>query len=143
MNYTDVLNPQWANAEHSAINVLLGTETLAAMPFTATPDDSTDYGPEIYQRAVAGDFGEIAAYEPPTEAALLPAARSQLKRLMQDAGLVVAPLQDAVDLDLATEQQVEQLSAWKYYRIELSEVPHQAGWPRTIDWPVKPVPLSP
>ena len=110
MNYSDALSPQWANAEHSAINVQLVTETLAAMPFTATPDDSTDYGPEIYQRAVAGDFGEIAAYEPPTDAALLPAARSLLKRLMQDASLVVAPLQDAVDLDQATAQQVEQLN---------------------------------
>ena len=138
MNYSDALSPQWANAEHSAINVQLVTETLAAMPFTATPDDSTDYGPEIYQRAAAGDLGDIAAYEPPTEAALLPAARAQLKRLMQDAGLVVAPLQDAVDLGVATERQVEQLSAWKFYRIELSEVPQQAGWPRTIEWPIKP-----
>ncbi|MNF11580.1 Caudovirales tail fiber assembly protein [compost metagenome] len=62
---------------------------------------------------------------------------------MQDAGLAVAPLQDAVDLGVATEEQVEQLSAWKFYRIELSEVPQQAGWPRTIEWPVKPDPLSP
>lgn len=139
MNYSDALSPQWANAEHSAINVQLVTETLAAMPFTATPEDSTDYGPEIYQRAVAGDFGEIAAYEPPTEAALLPAARAQLKRLMQDAGLVVAPLQDSVDLGVATERQVEQLSAWKFYRIELSEVPHQPGWPSSIEWPVMPM----
>ncbi|MGO4003741.1 tail fiber assembly protein [Pseudomonas fluorescens] len=141
MNYTDVSNPQWANAEHSAINLLLVTETLASMPFTATPDDSTNYGPEIYQRAVAGDFGEIADYEPPTDAALLPAARAQLKRLMQDAGLVVAPLQDSVDLGVATERQVEQLSAWKFYRIELSEVPHQPEWPVSIVWPV--VPMTP
>ncbi|POA21519.1 hypothetical protein C1886_04395 [Pseudomonas sp. FW300-N1A1] len=143
MNYTDVLNPQWANAEHTAINLLLVAVGLGAMPFTATPDDSTDYGPEIFQRAVAGDFGEIAAYEPPSDAALLPAARSQQKRLMQDAGLAVAPLQDAVDLGVATDEQVEQLSTWKYYRIELSEVPQQVGWPRTIEWPVKPDPLSP
>jgi hypothetical protein len=138
MNYTDVLNPQWANAEHTAITLLLVTEGLGDIPFTATPDDSTDYGPEIYQRTVDGEFGEIAPYEPPTDAALLPAARTQLKRLMQDAGLAVAPLQDAVDLDLATSQQIEQLGLWKLYRIELSEVPQQAGWPRTMEWPVKP-----
>lgn len=143
MMYTNVLNPQWANAEQTAINLVLVTETLGDIPFTASPEDTTSYGPEIYERVVAGEFGEIAAYEPPSDAALLPAARSEQKRLMQNAGLAVAPLQDAVDLDVATEQQVEQLTAWKHYRIELSEVPQQAGWPRTIDWPVKPVPLNP
>ena len=138
MIYTDVLSPQWANAEQTAINLVLTTEPLGDIPFTASPDDTTSYGPEIYERVVAGEFGEIAAYEPSSDAALLPAARSQQKRLMQDAGLAVAPLQDAVDLGVATDEQVEQLSAWKFYRIELSEVPQQAGWPRTIEWPIKP-----
>ncbi|WP_339548342.1 tail fiber assembly protein [Pseudomonas sp. RA_35y_Pfl2_P32] len=138
MIYTDVLSPQWANAEQTAINLVLTTETLGDIPFTASPDDTTSYGPEIYERVVAGEFGEIAAYAPPADIALLPAASAQLKRLMQDAGLAAAPLQDAVDLDLATAQQVEQLALWKLYRIELSEVPQQAGWPRTIEWPIKP-----
>lgn len=32
-------------------------------PFTATPDDiHTVYGPLIYQRAVAGEYGEVAPY---------------------------------------------------------------------------------
>ncbi|MNO06414.1 Caudovirales tail fiber assembly protein [compost metagenome] len=57
---------------------------------------------------------------------------------MHEAGLAVAPLQDAVDLDLATAQQVEQLGLWKLYRIELSEVPQQSGWPRDIAWPKRP-----
>ena len=138
MNYTDVLSPQWANTEHTAINLMLVTAEMGAIPFTATPDDSTDYGPEIYGRVVAGEFGENAAYEPPSDAALLPAARAQQKRLMQEAGLTVAPLQDAVDLGVAPAEQVEQLTAWKFYRLELSEVPQQAGWPRTMEWPDTP-----
>ncbi|WP_095143476.1 tail fiber assembly protein [Pseudomonas sp. Irchel s3b6] len=138
MNFLDVLNPQWANAEHTAINVMVVEETLGELPFTAMPNDSTEYGPEIFMRAAAGEYGDVAAYEPPSDAALLPAARSQQKRLMQDAGLAAAPLQDAVDLGVATDEQVEQLTAWKFYRIELSEVPQQAGWPRAIEWPVTP-----
>ncbi len=50
MNYTNVLAPQWGNAAHTAINLILVTEELGAIPFTATPDDSTSYGPEIYAR---------------------------------------------------------------------------------------------
>lgn len=138
MNYTNVLTPQWMDAAHTAINLMLVTEGLGTIPFTAAHHDSTSYGPEIYARVVAGEYGEIAAYEPPTDAELLPAAKSQQQRLMHEAGLAVAPLQDALDLGLATAAQVEDLNAWKRYRIELSEVPQQAGWPRTMEWPVKP-----
>lgn len=33
------------------------------VPFIARPDDSTEYGPELYLRAVAGEFGPIAPAE--------------------------------------------------------------------------------
>ncbi|MCY1439113.1 Caudovirales tail fiber assembly protein, lambda gpK [compost metagenome] len=137
------MSPRWANAEHTAINLALVIEELGEIPFTATPDDSTDYGPEIFQRAVAGEFGEIAAYAPPSDAALLPPARVQQQRRMQAAGLAVAPLQDAVDLGVATAEQIAQLQAWKRYRIELNAMPEQPGWPRTLEWPVPPDQLTP
>lgn len=31
-----------------------------------------------------------------------------------------------------------QVAAWRTYRQELRDVPEQAGYPRTINWPVKP-----
>jgi hypothetical protein len=34
------------------------------VPFTAAPNDSEAHGREIYQRIVAGEFGEIAPFEP-------------------------------------------------------------------------------
>jgi hypothetical protein len=34
--------------------------------FTATPDDIEDYGRELYAKALAGDFGDIAPYVPQT-----------------------------------------------------------------------------
>lgn len=36
------------------------------IPFTASPDDVEPLGPEIYSRAVAGEFGPIAPYVAPT-----------------------------------------------------------------------------
>lgn len=36
------------------------------MPFGATPYDPMPYGAELYNRAVAGEFGPIAPYVPPT-----------------------------------------------------------------------------
>ena len=54
------------------------------------------------------------------------------------ADYAIAPLQDAVDLDDATDAEVAALKAWKKYRVALSRVPDQAGYPDAIDWPVSP-----
>lgn len=138
MIYTDVIHPQWANTKQSAINLVLVTDAHGELPFTATAQDSTEYGPQIFARVVAGEFGEIGAFAPPSDADVLPAAQTTLKLKMQDAGLAVAPLQDAVDLQVATQEQMARLTAWKRYRVKLSEVPRQAGWPRDMLWPVPP-----
>ncbi|MDD1977108.1 tail fiber assembly protein [Pseudomonas putida] len=50
----------------------------------------------------------------------------------------IAPLQDAVDLEEATETEAAKLKAWKKYRIALNRVPDQPGYPDTIDWPTPP-----
>ncbi|MNG08838.1 Caudovirales tail fiber assembly protein [compost metagenome] len=54
------------------------------------------------------------------------------------ADKAIAPLQDAVDIDDATEAEVLLLKAWKKYRVALNRVPEQAGYPATIEWPVAP-----
>ena len=54
------------------------------------------------------------------------------------ADTAIAPLQDAVDIDDASEAEVLQLKAWKKYRVALNRLPEQPGYPTTIDWPVAP-----
>lgn len=54
------------------------------------------------------------------------------------ADYAIAPLQDAVDLDDATDTEVAALKAWKKCRVALSRVPDQPGYPDAIDWPVSP-----
>ena len=69
MKISNINSPRYSNAESTAITVNLDIEsptlTKSNIPFTATPDDTTDYGPDIYQRALAGEFGEIAEYVAP------------------------------------------------------------------------------
>ncbi|MNO00757.1 Caudovirales tail fiber assembly protein [compost metagenome] len=64
------------------------------------------------------------------------AAETAARREVADNA--IAPLQDAVDLDEATETEVAALKAWKKYRIALIRVPDQPGYPDTIDWPAPP-----
>lgn len=54
------------------------------------------------------------------------------------ANTKIAPLQDAVDLGIATEQETADYNAWRGYRVYISRVPTQAGYPLSVDWPVAP-----
>lgn len=73
MVYTNPHSPVWANAEHTCINLLVTFDWLPEeVPFTAAPWDVEEHGRELYQRAMDGEFGEIAEYSAPvpTEAQL-------------------------------------------------------------------------
>lgn len=62
-------NPKWAHYDHRAINLEVDFDELDEeyVEFTAHPDDIVSWGPELYNRAVAGEFGEIAEFEVPVD----------------------------------------------------------------------------
>ena len=64
MQIKNVKTPQWANAEHTLIDVTLETDTYGEIPFSASPDDVEAHGREIFADAVAGKFGPIGEYVP-------------------------------------------------------------------------------
>lgn len=64
------------------------------------------------------------------------AAEAQKQYLLSEATEAIAPLQDAVDLDMATPEEKALLKAWKKYRVLLSRVDTTLA--SDIDWPVKP-----
>jgi hypothetical protein len=66
MNYTNVTNPIWTNAEHTMINCIVTFETIGTVPFTANPlDTSNPSSKQIFDQCVAGDYGVVAEYVPP------------------------------------------------------------------------------
>ncbi|EFC9641158.1 TPA: tail fiber assembly protein [Escherichia coli] len=56
--------------------------------------------------------------------------------LMQVASEHIAPLQDAVDLEIATEEETLLLEAWKKYRVLLNRVDTSTA--PDIEWPALP-----
>lgn len=58
--------------------------------------------------------------------------------LLAVAALRIAPLQDAVDVDDATPNDVAMLKKWKQYRVALNRIDQQSGYPTEIEWPVEP-----
>ncbi|MET3715363.1 tail fiber assembly protein [Pseudomonas sp. PvP001] len=65
-------------------------------------------------------------------------AKAELARRRAAADYAIAPLQDAVDLDDATDVEAAALKAWKKYRVALGRVPSQIGWPAASEWPSPP-----
>lgn len=82
---------------------------------------------------VAGDDGYPAWTDipPPTAEEIKRDADYKKSELLAQATIVIAPLQDAVDLDMATEEEAAALLAWKKYRVLLNRVDtSNPVWPK-------------
>ncbi|MEY1162549.1 tail fiber assembly protein [Providencia manganoxydans] len=67
---------------------------------------------------------------------LIAEAEQQKQSLLAEANNAIAPLQDAVDLGMAIDEEEAQLTAWKKYRVLLNRVDISTA--PEINWPEKP-----
>lgn len=146
-------DPRWSDQSHSAIVLMVifseTKELYGEMPFAASPDDSEPYGVELFERAVAGEFGEV---QEPTKDMVQAQVMSQRVGLSAVATATInglAPeletLHDAVRLSAATADQEAaipakqaELDAWRLYRVRLAQLDSQADYPLSVDWPEVP-----
>lgn len=82
---------------------------------------------------------ESPAIEQPQAVSPLAVAQTEIGQRRSIADVAIAPLQDAADIDEATEAETALLKEWKRYRVALNRLPEQPGYPTEIDWPVPPV----
>lgn len=111
------------------------------------PDDALAVGEGVYQYLiqrvtegkiiVADDNGyPVLADRPaPTPEQLMAQAEDERKRLLTLAAEKIAPLQDAADLDMASDEERAALTAWRKYRVLLNRVDTSAT---EITWPEVP-----
>ncbi|WP_338919205.1 phage tail assembly chaperone [Pseudomonas silesiensis] len=146
--------PRWNNAEHTSLNLQVTfaetAETLGEMPFTASPEDNEAHGRDLFARAVALEFGPV---QEPSSEVVAQATLRTLYRLQAQASATIATqqvalatLQDALRLELATAAEAAtlplkqaQLDAWCAYRVYLSRLDSQPGFPASVEWPAPPV----
>lgn len=105
------------------------------------PDDAVSISDEIYNKFQTTPQGKIRQAgkdglpvwgdaTAQTKEQLIAAATAQRDSLMAEATAAIAPLQDAVDLDMATDQEKQQLLDWKKYRIALIRIDSsKPSWP--------------
>jgi len=120
--------PQWCDAEHTGVNVLIRWDGWdAELPFTATKDDPEAHGQQIYQNILAGVYGEIAEFVPPEPPTAEEVARKV--REERDVRLAMTDWTQMPDVPEATKLK------WSAYRQALRDVPLQPSFPFTVVWP--------
>lgn len=70
------------------------------------------------------------------EAAELASILKERDNRLREAAMRIAPLQYAVDLGDATQQEQSALQDWKRYCVALNRIEQQAGYPLEVEWPV-------
>ena len=147
--YTQVRNLKWFDPDHTILDmeVNFDHEDDDWVPFTAMPTDVEGHGLELYNRALAGDFGAIEAWSAPadlTSEESMELLRERRTAMLEETDYIEMPTKWAT---LTTKQQ----TAWSTYRNALRDLPSDypnaiLGWDneentdtwRNITWPTKP-----
>lgn len=120
--------PVWGDREGSVINLVVRFSHIPDhdVPFTASPDDNTEHGRELFSRAKFGEYGEIAPYSGPSEEE---EAQRQFEidraKDMASTEKRISMLERVIKLGLADEAEVAELEALELYSVAL----HRAKGP--------------
>ena len=116
----------------------------------AIPADAVEITEEQHAELLAGQStgkiitsdadGNPVLQDPPapTDDELAASAKVTISNELAYAANVMGPLLDLESLGELTDAEKTSLAAWRKYRIDVSRVPQQAGYPKTINWPVRP-----
>ncbi|WP_202301571.1 tail fiber assembly protein [Dryocola clanedunensis] len=109
--------------------------TLYPVGFDVVETDALPEGVNIY-----GDYqfnsGKVIERSQ-SHAELVSEAETEKSQRLDEAATAIAPLQDAVDLGIATDEEAELLLDWKRYRVEVNRI--DTNLAPDITWPVPPV----
>ncbi|MCU1750437.1 tail fiber assembly protein [Pseudomonas sp. 6D_7.1_Bac1] len=98
------------------------------------PDGFTDKPwPGQYYVWLDGDWQLDQSAKGAAELASVQEARDNRLR---EAAMRIAPLQYAVELGDATQQEQSALLDWKRYCVALNRIEQQAGYPLEVEWPI-------
>ncbi|EPQ7147778.1 tail fiber assembly protein [Enterobacter hormaechei] len=112
------------------------------------PNDAIEISEHWYEYLIEGqgvgkvitvnEYGQpvLADPAPPAPEEIIQYAAELKNKLMDEANTALLPLQDAVDLGIATESESAMLIEWKKYRVLLNRVDTSKA--PDIEWPEKP-----
>lgn len=132
MQYKNVRNPVWGNAENTIILCEVDFEDIQEeyVPFSAVAFGDYEHTHKIYAECLQGKYGEIANYVPPptpTNEQLASIIRSQRNKLLSESDWTQLP-----DVPDSLKQ------VWATYRQALRDITAQSGFPTNVEYPTPP-----
>ena len=114
-------SPSWANEHKTAIDLLVQFSHIKdEVLFTASPKDAEAYGKALFGKAKAGVYGEVAAFTGKTDAEIFADSFPRRKQLAQaKVDTLIAPLERAARLSMASQEELEELNKLEVYSIVL------------------------
>ena len=129
---TEIRNARSMNAENTHFDLEINHPDYGWIPYALTPwdTDNTINNTELLA-LIGSDY--VAFSQSDEDARQADFSRYQRNQRLENEvdPIVTNPLRWA---DLTTAKQNE----WTQYRTDLLNVPQQAGFPHTINWPIKP-----
>lgn len=107
---------------------------LYPVGMTVVETDSLPDGCDIFGNWVFKNGAIVPRDIPPEEKELI--ARKTKSSLIDLAAKAMAPLQDAKELDIATDTELSQLKEWMAYRVAINRV--DTSQSEDIEWPEAP-----
>lgn len=124
--------PHWVDEQQTAIALQVTfLEHPDPMPFCAMADDPEAHGRAIFERAVSGEFGPVAAYVPPTP---LEAAAQHNPPARADA--MARAVTEAQHCEMMCDWDAAQV--WRTYYQQLHALGNAPEWPQVVSWPAPP-----
>jgi hypothetical protein len=129
---TEVRNAQSMNAENTQFDLEINHPDYGWIPYALTPwDTDMTIDNTALLSLIGTDFAPFSQADHDARVAAFVRDQRDVKLSSEVDPIVTNPLRWA---DLTTEKQNE----WTQYRTDLLNVPQQAGFPNTINWPTKP-----
>jgi hypothetical protein len=129
---TEVRNAQSMNAENTQFDLEINHPEYGWIPYSLTPwDTDMTVDNAVLLSLIGSDYAPFSQSDHDARVANFIRDQRDAKLRLDVDPVVSNPLRWA---DLTTEKQNE----WSQYRTDLLNVPQQAGFPNTINWPTKP-----
>ncbi|CAB4162840.1 Phage tail assembly chaperone protein [uncultured Caudovirales phage] len=131
MNYSNVSNLRWLDANNSLLYCTVNFESIGNnIPFTTNANYDMEYGREIFQFALNGDYGIIQSFERNIEQEWN-IVRIKRNKLLIDSDFSQLP-------DVQSNMSAPKKAEWLTYRQYLRDITDTFSDPADVIWTTAP-----
>lgn len=128
--FRTVRDPVWCWEDQICVRVRI-RDNVEESSYVCAPDDCVPHSRELFRRCVAGEFGPVAPYVPPTPEQIETELAKEVRR-ERDQRIAATDWTQFPDVPESTR------ALWQPYRQALRDVPQQDGFPHDVTWPDPP-----